>query len=426
MRKALSVAALAAALVLFGSAYSEEEPTSQPAETHVYLALTNGEHINGVPLEVDEENLTLRVCEEERTIPLSEIEPVSVYVVKKLFVDLTDASVRMELGRFLLEHGELALAQREFDEAVEIDASLAEEAKELIAGGAEKAKEDQATSRPASEANEDQEPTKYAEPTAEEIEANDKRAREIAEKAKTFVPALHLIETKHFLIFSAWQRGRDRSLADSCEKMYATNCRQFDVGAAESVFVGKCPVFVFLEKEHFERFASELDNFRGDVAGYVHYEGGGYCHIVMNASRGHDRFYEVLAHEGTHAFMRRFLSSHGLPQWLNEGLADYIAAKVAPRSSAAKKYHRAVRKAVRKNIDVSYIFKRLSVNSFDYGIAQSIVRFMIDTNRKGFIKFVTLIKEGKSEEKALEESFNCDHEKLFKIWWSAVSRKYGA
>ena len=38
---------------------------------------------------------------------------------------------------------------------------------------------------------------------------------------RTIVPTLHLVETEHFLIFTAWNPSHDASLADVAERMYA-------------------------------------------------------------------------------------------------------------------------------------------------------------------------------------------------------------
>ena len=264
---------------------------------------------------------------------------------------------------------------------------------------------------------------KYAEPTEKQIAANNRLARELAEKAKAVAPALHVVETEHFLIFSAWPGSRDKAIGELCERMYRACRKHFDVREPESVFVGKCPVFLFWEKEHFKTFAEEIDKSDFSAAtAYVSWKAGRYCHIVIGPVRSYDRFCEVLVHEGTHAFMSRYVSSRALPSWVNEGLAEYTSATLVPRSWSARRRVKAVGEALRKKTDVSYIFERMSMEDFDYGIAHSIVRFMMETNMPGFAKFVTLVKEGTEEKDALKESFNCTHEELLGLWRRAAAR----
>lgn len=417
----MTIAIIAAMPVLAG----EGTTGTSPAAEAVSLALTDGRSVTGALISMDDREVVLRVNRRIQKIPLEQVKPVSVYLARKRLVDLTKAPVRMELGRYLLEHGELSLAQREFSEALGIDPGLSAQVRELLKT-AKTAEKSPAASQPAPKtAPQAAKTEKYARAAPAEIAANQKRAKDMAEQAKSFAPALRLVETKHFLIFSSWPPAQNGALAELCEKMYRTCCAQFDIRETENVFAGKCPVFLFCQKDQFERFAADVDRAgTTQAAGYVKFSAGSYCHIVINAIHTYDRFCEVLVHEGSHAFMSRYLSSRILPQWLNEGLADYLAATVLPRSAAAQRHRKAARQALRENIDVTYIFRRLSVDDFDYGIAQSIVCFMIETNRRGFVKFVTLIKEGKSENEALKESFDCTHQQLLERWHAGATRAY--
>ena len=100
----------------------------------------------------------------------------------------------------------------------------------------------------------------YEVATPDQIAANNAVIRRYAEQARgTIVPALHLKETKHFLIFSAWHGKHDKALAEVCERMYAALCAKFAIPPGENIWVGKCPVFLFWDAEHFERFTTEVD-----------------------------------------------------------------------------------------------------------------------------------------------------------------------
>ena len=422
--KRTCVIALAAASLLCAGQVPPEAPATHPAEKpRIYLALTDGKYAEGVLLSIDKRQVVLQVGQKTRSIPLDQIKPVSIYMARRKLADLTNPSVLMELGKFLLKHGELSLAQDEFKRAVRLDPGLAAQVEALV----KSAREPPTTKQPGTQPKHEQ-PQKvvtYKPASAKEIAANQKRAQDLAQEAKAFAPELHLVETRHFLIFSTWPRSNDAGVADLCEKMHRMNCRKFEVRRTEDVFAGKCPVFLFWEKEQFRTFAAAVDkDGMAEATGYVKWSGS-YCHIVIGGVRTYEAFCEMLVHEGTHAFMGRYLSSRPVPPWLNEGLADYGAAEMVPRSWSARRHQAAVRKAMRENLDVSYIFEGVSMNDFDYGIAHSLVRFMIESNGPGFAKFVKLVKEGKSEQEALKESFDCTGEQFLQRWRAAAAKAYG-
>jgi len=286
--------------------------------------------------------------------------------------------------------------------------------------GKDKGKDKTTTTKPADESDK---PPMFLQPTAKQAEAMRKKAEKFAIKTREFTPKVHLVETKHFLLFSPWNRSGDRRLAEVCEKMYKVMCKQFDVPAEENVWVGKCPIYIFDRPERFEKFCLEVDK-RGhpQAGGYCAYDSGGFVYIVMNECGTRTRFYEVLVHEATHGFLWRYCHHRRIPIWLNEGLAEYMASTLVPKCHAARNYKNATKEAIRDKKDVSYIFKYVGLVSFDYGIAQSLVRFLIAKNRKGFVKLVNLMKEGKTEAEALKEAYNVTQKDLLKAWYRAAGK----
>jgi len=272
---------------------------------------------------------------------------------------------------------------------------------------------------------------KYTPVAPELIEAFDRQARQWAERAREFSPTMHLVETEHFLVFTDWKATNDRPLAEVCEKMYGGMCRQFDIPPEQNIWAGKCPVYIFWEAEHYRRFTTEVDARGMDkAAGYCAWSGQGFVYIVMNrvkqegmsAAAARTRFYEVLVHEATHGFLARYISHRPIPTWLNEGLADYMAATLVPGCGAAKRHVEAARQAVKEDKSIGHVFGDLGLNAFDYGICQSLVRYLIARDRKGMVCLVTRLKEGRSEAEAMDEAYGLDREKLSRSWREAVAR----
>jgi hypothetical protein len=281
---------------------------------------------------------------------------------------------------------------------------------------------------------------KYPRSATSQIVTNRTLAFSLAEKTqRTIVSTLHLVETPHFLIFSAWNPGNDPSLADVCERMYQMLCQQFSVPANELVWIGKCPIYLFWEPQHYERFISEVDGSRALDANMSHVNGyhaskGAFSYVVINGVAGFGsnqeqaktRFYHVLVHEGTHAFMHHYVSEQPLPLWVEEGVADFVAATLVPNSEANRTYITASEEAVRKPEMLSRVLTRTQdLTSTEYGLAQSLVRFLVAQNRGAMIQFVALMKRGRSEEVAFTEAYHATEQDFKREWLAYWERAAG-
>ncbi|MBM3838036.1 MAG: hypothetical protein FJ398_08730 [Verrucomicrobia bacterium] len=252
---------------------------------------------------------------------------------------------------------------------------------------------------------------------------------------QTIAPTMHLVETEHFLIFSAWNPSNDAALGRICEDMFARLRAQFNLAKTDPVWIGKCPIYIFWEPAHFLRFTEEVDRVSRSNASASHADGyhatrGAFSHIVISGVRDFGdtkaeatrRFSEVLVHEGTHAFMNRLISSRSVARWVEEGLADFMAATLVPASDASRKHIEGARYALRQPSAVSRLFDKKELSAIDYGIAQSLVRYLIRTNANAFIQFVTAMKKGASELEALAGAYRLSRHELIRNW-SAFARQ---
>jgi hypothetical protein len=261
-------------------------------------------------------------------------------------------------------------------------------------------------------------------PTEAEIARNRNRAMAWFEKArKDFCPDLHMIETRDFLIFSAWPRKDDARLAESCQKMYAHLRRQFMLPRDQQVWAGKLPIYLLEDKQQYRRFTDEVDQRKSpDAGGYLSQQSDGFCHIVLNHVHSATYFYGLLVHEGTHAFLARYATTAALPTWLNEGLAETMAAQLVPECAAAGRYVSATREAIQRNLDASSLFRNVELTAQDYGLAQSLVRFLLARDRKAFVQFIKLLKVGTEEPEALWQAYGLTREELVRQWKAASQR----
>ncbi len=264
--------------------------------------------------------------------------------------------------------------------------------------------------------------TKFALATKEQADAARALADKLFVEARKFATAMHLVETDHFLIYSEWEKSADKPLSDLAEGLYGALCRQFDIPVKQNIWIGKCPIYTFFVQEHYRKFTMEVDGAKAErAAGYCSYRNG-VCYMVMDYRDSRSDFNTVLVHETTHAFLSRYLTNRNVPLWLNEGLAETMAATLVPDGFAARRWEQATREAVKLKANITKVFEEVRLLDYDYGIAQSVVRFLI-RDKKAFIKLVTLLKEGKSEEDALMDSFKLTRPQLVKAWSAAVGIK---
>ena len=272
--------------------------------------------------------------------------------------------------------------------------------------------------------------TKYDVPTAEEVLQSQATISSIFDRAKKDInPNLHRIETAHFTIFSGLPTAVDTGIGQTMERMYQALRKQFEVGKDESVWIGKCGIFLLSAKpdNQFFDFATKIDNFnpnRASKAGaYIHCAST-HAYVVMppppdeRKAREMEYWKCTLIHESTHAFLFRYLGNARVPLWLNEGIAETIACQIMGSRILEGHMRQANKQAMLpKNFaDVTQVFNNVGLTQFDYGIAQSWVRFLASTNPKAFLRFVTLCKQGMDDEVAMKEAFKLSRPDFLKVW----------
>jgi hypothetical protein len=419
---ALAVWILATGLALPAGAAGAEAAADSSAELPVEkrrpitLTRKGRKYVRGVVLSMDRKEIILRKGEQKVTVTREELVPKSIYLARRSMLDRTSAPGHLELGELALKLGLERDSRREFAIAVRQDPKLKAEVQKIKQALARA--QAASISRTASEA---------------EIKANREKAQAWAKYAKKNINRnIHLVESDHFWIYSAWNRNQDKALKDICEKVNATLCKQFNIPVSHNIWAGKCAVYVFWEKRDYQKFSVDVVKFeRGaEAGGFCGYRGD-FVFVVMGPARSKAWFTELLVHETTHAFIARYRSSRSIASWVNEGVAEFMCSTLLPRCNAVNKVTMATREAARQNKPIAHVFEAVGLNSFDYGIAQSLVRYLIARDRKAFIEFFDLLKLGKrgedgkrsnplDTEAALQEAYGLNYKTLEAAWRKAI------
>jgi len=125
----------------------------------------------------------------------------------------------------------------------------------------------------------------------------------------------------------------------------------------------------------------------------------------------------MLVHETSHGFNHRWVSPVKLPNWLNEGIAEWIGQQVVPACRQVPAKEARARAVMQSTGSVGEgFFTAANINRDQYGIASGLVRFMAGRDRRRFEQFVRGIKEGMTVEESLTGSFNVSLDELLALY----------
>jgi len=230
----------------------------------------------------------------------------------------------------------------------------------------------------------------------------------MVEEVISLLPGTQLYETEHFLFTSNMPPAEVAPFVRYLDRMYEWMCELYGVKNDTRIWLGdKAPIFAFLTQEQFQAF--EAKYFQTPVQGIY-----GLCHqntrgdVVIACYRGqnpHD-FGQMLVHETSHGFIHRYKTKARLPNWVNEGMAELIGAEMVPRSDAVRKKEFVALAVVKQRRSLrGNFFEAESLDDWQYGIASNLNRFLLETNRASYVRFIEGLKEGLKWPQALEQAY---------------------
>ena len=384
--------------------------------------LSTGQEIEGTIYRSGDRDITVRTGRRRGSVPVANLVTWSIEPPADAdapWAKLTGAERDVAVGGGALKKRWPAVAELHFRRAMEADGAVKEKVAQAYTDARQKP--------PAGLLDGEAPQPSYPKATVEQIRANVAKSAELGEKMKEIAPKTHLVETEHFWIYSEWPKSDDRALAAVYEKLYKALCKQFDIPADENIWVGKLPVFAFWEKAHYDTFSvSVIKHERGTMAaGYAGHRGP-FSFVVLgpvkggrSKSRAINWFFELLCHESTHAFVSRYQTMRSIPNWLNEGIAETMSSSLLKKTAAEYRLKMAHKMIKAKQVpDVAQIFtaEHIPLEGPYYGAAQSVVRYLIATDRKKFIALVQAIKNGTAAEQALQDNYGMDYAQLYRNW----------
>jgi hypothetical protein len=239
------------------------------------------------------------------------------------------------------------------------------------------------------------------------------KSREMVAEVTSLLPGMQLYETEHFLFVSNIPPQQVVPYAAYLDKMHAWMSQLYGVRAGHKVWLGgKAPIFAFLERDQFDAFEERFfpdarESLRGlaNIYGLCHLSQSG--EVVIACYRGdnpHD-FAQMLVHETSHGFIHRYKTKAQLPNWVDEGMADLIGAEMVPTSQTVKTRELKAAAVLAQQRSLGGMLTSPRIEGWQYGAASSLNRFLLQSNRQSYVRFVEALKEGKKWDEALGDAY---------------------
>jgi hypothetical protein len=262
----------------------------------------------------------------------------------------------------------------------------------------------------------------WPELTADEHAAEVESLERFVAEVKEAFPALQVTATHEFIVATDIPAAQMTPYVKSLDQMHDFLCDLYGIPRGEPVWKGKCLVVAFLREQDFQAFEARFMKVRMQGAhGLCHQSGDG--RVVMACHRGDDApaFAHMLVHETSHGFNHRWMSPERLPNWLNEGIAEWVGTKVVPGSDQVPLKEAHALDFMRRTGTLGPEFlTRENIDAVQYGMASSMVTFLAGRDLRKFAAFVQGIKEGMPVEESLQQAFKLSLDDLVKAYGAAV------
>ena len=245
---------------------------------------------------------------------------------------------------------------------------------------------------------------------------------EFMARVRQAFPALQVAETHEFIVATDIPAAQMAPYTAKLDAMHDLLCDLYGIPKGEPVWQGKCLVIAFLKEDDFRAFEGRF--MEVDAKG-MH----GLCHqrsdgrVIMACHRGDDApaFAHMLVHETSHGFNHRWMSPVRLPNWLNEGIAEWVGTQVVPGCDQVPLKEARAREFVRATGGLGPgFFAAENIDAVQYGIASGLVKFMAGRDQRKFAALVRGVKEGLPVEESLRQAYGATLEELVAGYGAAI------
>ncbi len=228
---------------------------------------------------------------------------------------------------------------------------------------------------------------------------------------------MHLYETDYFLFLTDLPASKVKPCTANLDDMYSQLCKAFNVtGKARKYhFLGKVVFIAFENGQDFKDFEKEFFsiNNTGAAQGLSHMTSDGL--VLISCFYGNDANYfaHLLVHETTHGFMHRYRTYRALPNWLDEGIAEWLGMNVVKKNHGIKLKQDQAKARMRRDNNLGGNFFTVDhIHGEQYGMAVLIADYLIKKDRSAFRELIDSIKAGVDWREALKNTYGLTTDEL--------------
>jgi len=192
-------------------------------------------------------------------------------------------------------------------------------------------------------------------------------------------------------------------------------------------------VFVFADPE---RHCAFIEALTGQRPTSWEWASGGnglliFCPVAPgnNTRQSPDQLPETTAHEYSHCLTHRVLGTAAMPQWLDEGLAQYCGSLVRPQETEENDIYITRMWTAQQILPLRIVTNRETF--YDEGIAANayvqafaMVRFLIaQAGRDGLLQLLNSLKHEGRFEAAMEQAWNGGLNGFYEDWLAATEQR---
>ena len=262
-------------------------------------------------------------------------------------------------------------------------------------------------------------PSKWGQQSPEAMAAALTEQKKFAEEARQRInPKLALYETPFFLLYSDLAPAEAQNCAALLDATYARLAMMFGVPKGQSIWRGKALVFVFANDADYLMFQMKMHDktMATGTVGMCHAYGNGDVHLAFYRQPNELDFAHALVHESVHGFLHRYRSPAALPSWVNEGVAEVFAAELVQRPGVTQASTAQARQDLQTRRDLAKMFESDQIVAWQLSVARTLVEFMINQNRKGYVEFINGIKDGLTWQDAMTQKYGVSLEQLLRAY----------
>jgi hypothetical protein len=258
---------------------------------------------------------------------------------------------------------------------------------------------------------------------------DDERKERVTEQKEFFNPvkasdpnrpiALH--ETEYYLFYTDMPQREIEPFVADLDKMYLTLGQAFGVPKGENIWWGKAAVIAFSEQNDFVAFEKKFMDY--DIANYqsvCHSKYDGDVVIALHRGRNANYFASLLVLETARGYLNRYRSTVYIPRWLNAGIADWVVGSVVRADDSISRRQLDAVELIRRNGAVGTFFEEKNLETWQLGLASSLVDLLLKRDPVRFRRLIEGIKEGQTWQDSLKTAYGFTPEDLARLYGEQI------